>query len=98
QNQGTISPRRSRSTLLPNSFTVCLRSSDADGSASILTCNTGAGPKTHPAVSFHFPERRRTLVSARWPWQLISSECKCAERARVVIEVIHAGNVNPPGL
>jgi len=29
----------------------------------------------------------------------ISSECKCAERARVVIEVIHAGNdVNPPGL
>ena len=28
------------------------RSSDADGSASIPSCNTGAGSKTHRAVAF----------------------------------------------
>jgi hypothetical protein len=48
-----------------------------------------------------FPERLSTLLIAGWPRQLISSECKyaCAERPRVVIEVIPAGNdVNLPGL
>jgi len=46
-----------------------------------------------------FPERLSTLVIARWPWQLISSGSQCAERPRVVTEVIHARNdVKPPGL
>ena len=37
-------------TSLANSFTVCFLSMGADGSASILTCNTGAESKTHRAV------------------------------------------------
>src|SRR5580704_4744599 len=54
---------------------MCLRSSAASGSASILTCNTGAGSKTHRAVAFGvFPERLSGPVIAKW--QLISSECK----------------------
>jgi hypothetical protein len=37
---------------------MCLRSSAADGSASILTCNTGAGSKTHRAWHLEFPPFR----------------------------------------
>ena len=51
------------------------RSTAADGSASILTCNTGAGSKTHRAVCIRScPERLNGQVIAKW--QLIPSECK----------------------